>query len=102
MFHVIYKWIVPAENKASFLENWTQTTNHIHNSIDGALGSFCVESIDHANIILTIAKWQSRKQWEEFIGTAKTGPMNKMHDLAEQISVEGFEQLGDETKSAVD
>ncbi|GAB5488087.1 MAG: hypothetical protein Pars2KO_16570 [Parasphingorhabdus sp.] len=100
MFHVIYKWSVPSENKTAFLTNWEKTTNHIHDTVDGALGSFCVEAIDDPNMLLTIAKWQTREQWETFIGNAKTGSMKNMHALAEQVSAEGFNELGDQTKSA--
>lgn len=100
MFHVIYKWSVPSENKNVFLKNWEQTTNHIHKTVEGALGSYCIESADDPNIILTIAKWHTQEQWEAFIGTAKTGPMKSMHDLADRISAEGYHELGDQTKSA--
>lgn len=100
MFHVIYKWSVPSESKDAFLESWQQTTNHIHETVEGALGSFCIEAADDPQIILTIAKWQTREQWEAFIDTAKTGPMKNMHRLAQRISAEGFYQLGDQTKAA--
>ncbi len=98
MFHVVYKWFVPSKNKSAFLKSWEQTTNHIHETVDGALGSFCIEAVDDTNTLMTIARWHSREQWEAFIGTAKTGPMRKMHTFAKQISVDGYYELGDHTK----
>lgn len=100
MFHVIYRWSVPSENKTSFLECWEQTTNHIHQTIDGALGSFCIEAMDDPEILMTIAKWHSREQWEDFIGTAKTGSMKNMHKLGTQISADGYYERGNQTKSS--
>ncbi len=97
MIRVVYRWKVPAVNRAAFLERWKETTNTIHETTEGALGSFCLQGIDDEDEILTVALWKSEHQWRQFIAAAKTGSMRAMHDLATQVSVTPYRQLGDET-----
>lgn len=97
MMRVIYRWKVPAENRDQFIEKWKLTTNKIHQHTPGALGSFCLQNLKDSDEVLTIALWESEAQWREFIKTAKTGSMNAMHSIAEQISATPYLQLGDES-----
>ncbi|WP_237113785.1 hypothetical protein [Pseudoalteromonas rubra] len=46
MFRVIYQWQVPSENMTEFRTTWQVTTDEIHSSVGGALGSFMLQSTD--------------------------------------------------------
>jgi len=97
MIRVLYTWSVPAERSEAFRSAWRKTTRNIHQTVDGALGSFCLAGIDDRDEVLTVALWESEAQWRRFIQTAKTDSMKSLHDLAEQISVKAYTQVGDET-----
>jgi heme-degrading monooxygenase HmoA len=94
MIYVIYKWSVSLADKPEFLSRWSAVTQSIHKSVDGALGSFCIGEIGTPTEILTIAKWESHDQWLLFIAQAKTGAMKSLHDIAKQISVTAYDELG--------
>ena len=44
MIRVVYRWKVKEENFADFKKVWVRTTNHIHETVPGALGSFMLRS----------------------------------------------------------
>lgn len=64
----------------------------------GALGSFMVRSASDPEKVLTIAKWQSKSQWEAFFKKADPEQMQTMRTLAERVSVEAFDEIADHTK----
>lgn len=97
MIRVLYTWSVPAERAEAFRSVWRKTTRNIHQAVDGALGSFCLAGIDDPDEVVTVALWESEEQWKSFIQTAKTDSMKSLHELAEQISVKAYTQVGDET-----
>ncbi|TMP38987.1 antibiotic biosynthesis monooxygenase family protein [Pseudoalteromonas rubra] len=99
MFRVIYRWHVPTENIAEFQATWCATTDAIHESVQGALGSFMLQSADDPNKVLTIAKWRSRADWIHFWDNSNPEQMHKMRLLAERISVETFDEVADRTHS---
>ena len=94
---VIYSWQVEPERMEAFEAAWRETTRAIHRDTEGALGSFCLRSLDDPKAVLTVALWESEVQWRAFIETAKSGSMKRMHDLGKQVSAKAYHQLGDET-----
>ncbi|MGO1298326.1 MAG: antibiotic biosynthesis monooxygenase family protein [Vibrio sp.] len=98
MFRVVYEWRVPVEQLDEFQNVWRSATESIHNSVEGALGSFMLRSYDIPEKVLTIAKWNSRDDWELFWGYRNPEKMQKMREIAERISVEVFDEIEDRTK----
>ena len=98
MIRVVYRWHVEPEHFQDFKETWTRTTNNIHKTVNGALGSFMIKSIDNPNEIITIAKWTSVQAWKDFWGTADPEAMKAMSKLGKRISAEAFEEIDDFTK----
>ncbi|XAG09644.1 hypothetical protein NM432_15090 [Vibrio metschnikovii] len=41
-----------------FQKVWSSTTDSIHHTVEGALGSFMLHSFDKPEKVLTIAKWR--------------------------------------------
>ena len=99
MIRVIYTWKVPSDHLEQFQARWRETTRRIHDQTPGALGSFCLKSVERPDEVLTIALWQTQAQWRSFIKTAKSDSMKTLHEIATQIAAEAYEQLGDETIS---
>ncbi|EJG1655645.1 antibiotic biosynthesis monooxygenase [Vibrio parahaemolyticus] len=102
MFRVIYEWRVPVDKMDEFQTVWRSTTDSIHHTVEGALGSFMLNSIEKPEKVLTIAKWRSRQDWELFWENSnpeKMQKMQKMREIAERISVESFDEIEDRTKS---
>lgn len=94
MVFIIYEWSVAREREQQFLKVWSETTQAIHRSVDGALGSFCLGAVNEPETIKTIAKWESLEQWESFIQTAKAESMKGLHDIGTLISSRAFNELG--------
>jgi len=91
---IIYEWSVSRENRQQFLKVWSVTTQAIHRSVEGALGSFCLGAVNDPETIMTIAKWESLEQWELFIQSAKTESMKGLHDIGTLLSSRAFNELG--------
>ena len=100
MIRVIYTWRVAEARMDEFNATWRATTRSIHNSTEGARGSFCVRSIDNPGEVLTIALWETEAQWRDFMANAKSHSMRSLHEIAEQVSARVYAQLGDETVAA--
>ena len=98
MFRVMYEWRVPSEKLEEFQNVWRSATESIHQSVNGALGSFMIRSCDVPDKVITVAKWQTRQDWEQFWGDHNPEKMLKMRELAERISVEAFDEIEDRTK----
>ena len=98
MIRVVYRWQVAPANLAAFREKWRETTNHIHQTVPGALGSVMLKSVDTENEILTIAKWDSLTSWQAFWGEANREQMRAMRELGVRVSVQAFEEIEDHTK----
>ncbi|MCG6264842.1 antibiotic biosynthesis monooxygenase [Vibrio vulnificus] len=99
MFRVIYEWRVPVDKMDEFQKVWRSTTDSIHHTVEGALGSFMLNSFEKPEKVLTIAKWRSRQDWELFWENSNPEKMHKMREIAEGISVESFDEIEDRTKS---
>lgn len=98
MVRVIYRWEVSPENFEAFKEVWSATTNRIHQSVNGAQGSFLLRSAENENDVLTIAKWDSLDDWKSFWGNQNPEEMKAMRALGTRISAEAFEEIEDHTK----
>lgn len=95
----MYRWTVKAGDRAEFVERWRRATTAIHETTEGALGSFCLQGIEAEDEILTVALWRTEAQWRGFIDAARTGHMRSLHEIATQLSATPYRQLGDETVS---
>ena len=98
MVRVIYRWRVSAENFEAFQNKWSETTNRIHDTVDGALGSFMLRSIENEDEVLTVAKWTSVESWKSFWGKANPQQMAAMRQLGVRVSAEAFEEVEDHTR----
>lgn len=63
---IIYRWQVAPENFEAFQETWRATTNHIHDTVPGAKGSFLLRSSESPTEVLTVAKWDNLASWTKF------------------------------------
>ncbi len=98
MIRVIYRWQVAPEHFAEFHNLWRQTTNHIHETVPGALGSFLLQSCETENEVITVAKWQSLADWQNFWGNQNPAEMQAMRKLGVRISAETFTEIEDHTR----
>ncbi|EJC6857356.1 antibiotic biosynthesis monooxygenase family protein [Vibrio parahaemolyticus] len=98
MFRVVYEWHVPVEKMDEFQNVWRLATESIHHSVEGALGSFMLRSYDTPEKVLTIAKWNTREDWELFWGNRNPEKMQQMRKIAKHVSVEAFDEIEDRTK----
>ena len=98
MVRVIYRWQVPPENFDEFKRTWTQTTNGIHESVSGALGSFMLRSHEDETEVLTIARWKTLESWEAFWGNQNPSQMKGMGALGKRVSVQVMEEIDDFTR----
>lgn len=98
MIRVIYRWRVEPQNFDAFRNTWRETTNHIHDTVPGARGSFLLRSQDDGSSVLTIAKWDSMESWQRFFGEQNPAQMAAMRALGERVSVRAFEEVEDQTQ----
>ncbi|MDN5205505.1 antibiotic biosynthesis monooxygenase [Fulvivirgaceae bacterium BMA10] len=98
MVRVVYRWHVAPENFEEFKKIWSATTNRIHESVIGALGSFLLRSFENETEVITIAKWESLESWKNFWGNENPKEMQAMRKLGKRISAEVFEEVEDHTR----
>ncbi len=98
MIRIIYSWKVVPENLEEFIETWKETTNTIHEEVEGARGSFMLQSEVDPCTIKTIARWDSLDHWKRFWNKTEHSQMQSMHDLGKRISVEVFNEIDDFTR----
>ena len=98
MIRVVYRWQVTPENFEEFKKIWSITTNRIHESVTGALGSFMLRSFNDKTEVITIAKWDSLESWKNFWGNENPKEMEAMRKLGSRISAEAFEEIEDFTR----
>ena len=97
MIRVIYDWQVQQENISGFRHAWEQATTGIHAKFRGARGSFLLQAADEPGRILTIARWDTREDWEAFWEQSKPEEMAVMQCLGECINVTVFDEYADFT-----
>lgn len=98
MVRIIYRWRVKEQNQPLFQQAWSLATNQIHQTVPGALGSFMLQDANDKNLVLTVAKWQSLEHWQAFWGLQPPEQMQQMHQLAERIGTEVYQELEDFTR----
>lgn len=98
MIRIIYSWKVEPEKLELFIETWKRTTNKIHEEVQGARGSFMLQSDKDTREIKTIARWDSLDDWKKFWQESNPTQMRSMHDLGERVSVEIFREVDDFTR----
>lgn len=97
MARIVYRWRVAHEHFEAFRENWRAATNHIHDTVAGARGSFMMRSAEDEEVVITVAKWDSLASWRAFWGDQDPEQMQAMRALGERLSVEAFEDIEDHT-----
>ena len=98
MIRVVYRWEVSEDNFATFRDTWRETTNRIHATVPGALGSFMLRGAENTSEVITIARWESREAWEAFWGNADPADMQVMRSLGTRLSAEAFDEVEDHTR----
>ena len=98
MIRVVYCWKVEEENFANFQEIWSRTTNGIHETVPGALGSFMLRSAVDKTEVMTVAKWDSMESWKEFWGSENPSEMVEMRKIGERISATAYDEIDDFTR----
>ncbi|MGS2743749.1 antibiotic biosynthesis monooxygenase family protein [Halomonas sp. LS-001] len=98
MIRVVYCWRVQEPDFASFQQVWERTTNSIHETVPGALGSFMLRSPEDKTEVITVAKWDSIESWEAFWGAENPSEMANMCKIGERISATVYDEIGDYTR----
>ncbi|MEP1096041.1 MAG: antibiotic biosynthesis monooxygenase [Cyclobacteriaceae bacterium] len=98
MIRIIYCWKVEPEKLELFIETWKRTTKKIHEEIEGARGSFMLQSDKDIMEIKTIARWDSVNDWKKFWNDSSHSQMQSMHDLGKRVSVDLFREVDDFTR----
>ena len=98
MVRVVYRWHVAPGNFEEFKKLWSNTTNRIHGTVTGALGSFMLRSFENGTEVIIIAKWDSLESWKNFWGNENPKQMQAMRKLGKRISAEAFEEIEDHTR----
>ena len=98
MIRVVYRWQVEPKDFEAFGETWRATTNRIHETVPGALGSFMLRSFENEAEVITVARWESRQAWEQFWGNQDPEAMQAMRTLGKRVSAEAFEEIEDHTR----
>ena len=98
MIRVIYRWQVEPDTFEEFKKVWRVTTNQIHDSVPGALGSFMLRAHESGSDVLTVAKWDSIESWKQFWGNSDPQEMGEMRRLGKRISVDVYYEIEDHTR----
>lgn len=98
MIRVVYRWRVTEESFENFKEVWARTTNNIHKTVPGALGSFMLRSPEDKTEVLTVAKWDSVESWKTFWVAENPSEMVGMREIGERISVTVYDEVDDFTR----
>lgn len=94
MIRVIYQWHVAPENREAFNEAWLKTTTLVREVYQGAQGSSILQDRQDANVILTIARWNSEDDWRTFWSSDNPPEVMQMSKLGRLIDVKLYEELG--------
>lgn len=98
MIRVVYRWRVEAENFDAFREAWSRTTDRIHETVPGALGSFMLRGFDDESEVITVAKWDSLESWKRFWQGSDPEDMKEMGTLGERLSAVAYDEIDDHTR----
>ena len=98
MVRVVYRWKVEPRNFAAFRESWSATTNRIHDTVSGAMGSFMLRGCESETEVITVAKWDRLESWEAFWQGEDPEAMKGMRMLGERLSAVAYEEVEDLTR----
>ncbi|MFP1680279.1 antibiotic biosynthesis monooxygenase family protein [Alloalcanivorax sp. C16-2] len=98
MIRVVYRWRVAEEDFPRFREAWAHTTNRIHETVPGALGSFMLRGPEDKTEVLTVAKWDAMESWKAFWGAESPSQMVGMREIGERLSVTVYDEIEDFTR----
>ena len=98
MIRVVYRWRVAGEDFPRFQEAWAHTTNRIHETVPGALGSFMLRGPEDKTEVLTVAKWDAMESWKAFWGAENPSQMVGMREIGERLSVTVYDEIEDFTR----
>lgn len=98
MIRVVYRWQVEAEDFEAFRDTWRHTTNRIHTTVAGALGSFILRSFDQESEVITVAKWDSLESWQAFWDENSPSQMDGLRALGKRVSVDVYQEIEDQTR----
>ncbi|WP_449285380.1 antibiotic biosynthesis monooxygenase family protein [Marinobacter sp. PE14] len=98
VIRVVYRWKVNPENFENFKEVWVHTTNNIHETVPGALGSFMLRSTENETEVVTVAKWDSVESWKRFWVSDNPSEMVGMRRIGERVSVTIYDEIDDFTR----
>jgi heme-degrading monooxygenase HmoA len=97
MIRVIYKWRVIKADIRKFKASWKIATTAIRECAVGARGSLLLQSQEEPDLFITVARWDNYADWQKFWEDSTRTEMKAMHSVAERLSVEVFEEHGDQT-----
>ncbi len=97
MLRVVYRWRLQPENADKFRAAWEKATTSIRSSTPGARGSVLLQNRQDPAEVMTIARWDRFEDWQTFWKGAPQDDMEFMQNLAELLSSQVFDELGDHT-----
>ncbi len=97
MIRVVYRWRVQKSDESNFRTAWAKATTSIRESTLGARGSVLLQSQQDPTEFVTIARWDKLKDWQTFWKDSTRTEMQRMHSLAERLSVDVYEEIEDHT-----
>lgn len=98
MIRVVYRWRVAEQDFEHFQSAWAQTTNRIHETVPGALGSFLLRSPEDRTEVLTVARWDCLRSWKAFWGAENPAEMVGLREIGERLSVTVYDEIEDHTR----
>lgn len=98
MIRVVYRWTVKEGDFRRFQEAWSRTTNKIHETVPGALGSFMLRNPEDPTEVITVAKWDSTQSWKAFWGAENPSEMSDMRRIGMQVSATAYDEIDDFTR----
>ena len=85
------------DGEEGFRAAWEKATTRIRESAEGARGSVLLQNHQDSTEFVTIARWDTIEQWQAFWNDPSRTEMQDMHALAERLSADAFDELGDYT-----
>ena len=98
LIRVIYRAEVQPIDFGDFRRVWSVTTNRIHESVPGPLGSFILRVSNRGSEVLTVAKWESEESGKKFWGKQDAEEMQAVRKLGKRVSAQAYDEIDDYTR----